>query len=216
MTRIVIAEDHHLVRKGIKSLLSDQATIEIVGEAANGFEAAELTEKLKPDVLLLDLSLPRLSGVSVIRRLTGKSKTRILVLTMHADNLNMREALGAGALGYVLKDSRLEELMSAIEAVSKGVPFIAQKMRDSAMKSAMEGLLRPATRSEDPCQVLTPRERLVLSEAALGLSNSEIAEKLFISPRTVESHRAKIMKKLNLSHQTDLVRFAIREKVIAA
>jgi two-component system response regulator NreC len=211
MTRIIIADDHHLVRKGIKSLLKHQTSLEIIGEAGDGIEAAELVEKLKPDVLLLDLSLPRLTGMEVIRRLNSSSKTRILVLTMHNDSLNMTDALSAGAFGYILKDCKEEELMVAIKSVMNGVPYVTSELRRIAMDKAIGR--EPVTH---PCGSLTNRERLVLEHAAIGLSNREIGQKLFISSRTVESHRAKIMKKLNLSNQSELVRFAIRERVIVA
>ncbi|MDB6129324.1 MAG: two component transcriptional regulator, LuxR family [Verrucomicrobiales bacterium] len=210
MTRIIIADDHHLVRKGIKSLLKNQSGLEIVAEASDGLEAAEITEKLKPDVLLLDLSLPRLTGIQVMRRLTSSCKTRILVLTMHSDSLNMREALAAGATGYVLKDCKMEELMNAIQTVTKGMPYIMNRLSHAATDTPLG--TRPAIPNR--CEALTSRERLVLEHAAVGLSNREIAEKLFISPRTAESHRSNIMKKLKLSNQTELVRFAIRERVI--
>jgi DNA-binding NarL/FixJ family response regulator len=210
MIRLIVAEDHLLVRKGIAALLRDQAGIKIIAEACDGFDAAEMTEKLKPDVLLLDLSLPRLHGLSVIRRLAPASKTRILVLSAHADGLNVREALAAGALGYVLKESSPEELLEAINSVVKGEPFICPKLR----RTAMDAVLKPRGAQTDPCCALTGRERVVLEHAATGLTNAEIGEKLFISSRTVESHRANVMKKLHLSNQTDLVRFSIREKIV--
>jgi len=212
MTRLILAEDHLLVRKGIVSLLANEPGMKVVAEAADGFEAAEMTESLQPDVLLLDLSLPRLSGLSVIRRLAPNSKTRILVLTMHADGLNVREALSSGALGYVLKDSSPEELVTAIKTVIKGDPFVTPKLR----RTAMDSVLRPKSNQTDPCSVLTSRERTVLEFAASGMTNAEVGQKLFISSRTVESHRANVMKKLHLANQTDLVRFAIREKVVPA
>jgi two-component system response regulator NreC len=212
MTRLILAEDHLLVRKGIKALLADDSQLKIIGEASDGFEAAELCEKLKPDVLLLDLSLPRLHGLAVIRRLAASSKTPILVLTMHADGLNVREALAAGALGYVLKDCSPEELISAIQSVMKGDPFVTPKLR----RTAMDAIIKPRAAQSDPCSILTARERLVLQHAAAGMTNAEVAQKLFISSRTVESHRANLMKKLQLSNQTDLVRFAIRERILTA
>jgi DNA-binding NarL/FixJ family response regulator len=214
MIRLILAEDHLMVRKGIAALLAKEPEMKIVGEAADGFEAAEMTEKLQPDVLLLDLSLPRLSGLSVIRRLAlgPNSKTRILALTMHSDDLNVREALASGAQGYVLKESSPEELVTAVKTVVKGEPFVTPKLR----RTVMDAVLRPKFSQTDPCSVLTSRERAVLEFAASGMTNAEVGRKLFISPRTVESHRANVMKKLHLANQTDLVRFAIREKIVPA
>jgi len=199
------------VRKGILALLADAPGMQVIAEAKDGFEAAELTERLKPDVLLLDLSLPRLHGISVIRRLLPSTKTKILVLSVHDDGLNVTEALSAGALGYVLKDCSPDELVLGICSVIRGEPFISSQLR----RTAMDAILKPKASQIHPCNVLTPRERIVLEHAAHGMTNAEIAAKLFISSRTVETHRANLMKKLNLSHQTELVRFAIRQNIIS-
>jgi DNA-binding NarL/FixJ family response regulator len=214
MTRIVVAEDHNLVRKGLTSLLEREPSLQLVGEAADGLEAVQMTEKLRPDVLLLDLGLPRMHGLEVIRRVRSadKTPTQVIVVSMHSDEPYVAEALRAGAAGYVLKDGSPEELMGAIGAVTKGSHFLSPRIK----KTALHAALGASTRDNDPYQDLTERERVVLQHAAEGFSNAEIGQKLFISSRTVESHRANLMKKLNLTCQTDLVRFAIRRKIITA
>lgn len=211
-TRIVIADDHHLVRKGLKSLLTSESAFELVGEAGDGLEAVELTEKLKPNVLLLDLAMPRMHGLEVIRRVRSSTRTQVVVCSMHCDEPYVAEALRAGAAGYVLKDGTPDELIGAITAVSKGEHFLTPRIKKSALAAALGSSAKP----DDPYYDLTERERVVLQHAAEGFSNAEIGQKLFISSRTVESHRANLMKKLNLTCQTDLVRYAIRRKIIAA
>jgi DNA-binding NarL/FixJ family response regulator len=210
--KIVIAEDHHLVRKGLKSLLASEASFELVGEAGDGLEALQITEKLKPDVLLLDLAMPRMHGLEVIRRVRSATTTNVVVCSMHSDEPYVAEALRAGASGYVLKDGTAEELIGAINAVSRGEHFLTPRIKKSALAAALGASAKP----DDPYYDLTERERVVLQHAAEGYSNAEIGQKLFISSRTVESHRANLMKKLNLTCQTDLVRFAIRRKIITA
>ena len=210
--RIVLAEDHHLVRKGLKSLLAKERDFDVVGEASDGLEALQMTEKLKPDVLLLDLAMPRMHGLEVIRRVRVSTPTHVVVCSMHSDEPYVAEALRAGAGAYVLKDGTPEELVGAINAVSKGDHFLTPRIKKNALAAALGSSSRP----DDPLSHLTERERVVLQHAAEGLSNLEIGQKLFISSRTVESHRANLMKKLNLTCQTDLVRFAIRRKIITA
>lgn len=210
--KILLAEDHNLVRKGLIALLKNEADLELVGETADGLEAVEMTERLKPDVLLLDLGMPRMHGMEVIRRVRAATKTKVLVLTMHGDEPHVTEALRAGATGYLLKDGTPEELVGAVKAVSAGEHYLTERLRKSALSAALGG----NSRSDDPYCDLTERERVVLQLAAEGFSNSAIGQKLFISSRTVESHRANLMKKLTLTCQTDLVRFAIRRKIITA
>jgi len=210
--RIVLADDHYLVRKGLKSLLANEKGFELVGEAGNGLEASQLTEKLKPDVLVLDLAMPRMHGLEVIRRVRTSTDTNVVVCSMHSDEPYVADALRAGACGYVLKDGTPEELICAISTVSKGEHFLTPRIKKGALAAALGSSHRP----DDPYTDLTERERLVLQHAAEGSSNAKIGEKLFISSRTVETHRSNLMKKLNLTCQTDLVRFAIRRKIITA
>ena len=210
--KLILAEDHHLVRKALKSLLEKELSFELVGEAGEGLEALEMTGKLKPDILLLDLSMPNMHGLEVIRRVRASTRTKVIVVSMHSEEPYVTEALRAGAAGYVLKDGTPEELIRAVNAVSQGEDFLTPRIKQSALAAA----LGPTSRPGDPYYDLTERERVVLQHAAEGFSNLEMGQKLLISSRTVESHRANLMKKLNLTGQTDLVRFAIRRKLITA
>jgi DNA-binding NarL/FixJ family response regulator len=209
---IVLAEDHNLVRKGLKSLLAAEAGLSLVGEAADGLQAVELVKKLQPDLLLLDLMIPRLHGLEVIRVVRRDSRTKVVVVSMHADEPYVMEALKMGAAGYVLKESTPEELVEAIRTVMAGGHYLSPILRNAALTV----LLRRTGDTTDPYGSLTPRERVVLRFAAEGNSNAEIAEKLGVSSRTIETHRAHLLKKLGLKSQTDLVRFAIRKEIISA
>jgi two-component system, NarL family, response regulator NreC len=211
MISIVLAEDHNLVRKGLKSLLGAEAGLALVGEAADGLQAVELVKKLQPDLLLLDLAIPRLHGLEVIRVVRRDFRTKIVVVSMHADEPYVMEALKMGAAGYVLKESTPEELLEAIRIVMAGGYYLSPVLRRSALTAAF----RRTGSSTDPYTSLTPRERVVLQFAAQGNSNAEIAQKLCVSPRTIETHRANLLKKLGLKSQTDLVRFAIRKQIIS-
>ena len=210
--RIVLADDHHLVRKGIESLLANEKAFNLVGEAGDGLEALQLTEELKPDVLVLELGMPRMHGLEVIRRVRACTSCNVVVCSMYTDESYVREALRAGASGYVLKDGTAEELIRAIHAAAKGEHFLTPRIKKNAFVAALGSANRP----DEPYYCLTQRERIVLQHAAEGCSIAQIGQKLFISARTVETHRANIMKKLSLASQTDLVRFSIRHKIIAA
>lgn len=214
MITIVLAEDHHIVREGLKALLTGVKDFRLVGEAGDGMEAVALVGRLKPKVLVLDLMIPRLHGLEVIRRLHAEqSATRVLVLSMHSDEPYVVEALHSGALGYVLKDCVGATLIDAIRSVAAGKRYLSPVLADRAMQAFFGN---PRGAGLDPYDTLTERERLVLQLAAGGSSNPDIAKKLFISPRTAESHRANLMRKLGLRSQTDLVRYAIRKEIITA
>ena len=211
---VVVAEDHLLVREGFKALLSKEQGIEITGEACDGLEAVALAEKLKPDVLLLDLRLPRLHGLDVVRQLRDQKKTKIIVVTMHADEPYIVEALKNGVRGFVLKESPPAELLEAIRTVAAGGEFLSSLIRDKALTASLRRLTsRPGDKDKEPS--LTQRERSVLELAAEGRSNADIASHLFISRRTAEAHRANLMKKLGLKSQTDLVLYAVRKGIVA-
>jgi DNA-binding NarL/FixJ family response regulator len=208
--RIGLVDDHTLVREGLKTLLKSEPTFEVVGEASEGFQAVEMVEKLKPDVLLLDLRIPKLHGVEVLRQLRDQDHTRILVVSMLSDEPYILEALKNGATGYVLKDCTFTELVQAIRTVANGGQHLGEALRQKAMTATLKRLV-PGGRGPQ----LTKRELLVLELASEGKTSSEIASALFISRRTAEAHRANLMKKLGLKTQTDLVLYAVRTGLIS-
>ncbi len=214
MTTLILAEDHHIVRQGLKLLLQSEKQFSLIGEAADGLKAVELVQKLKPNVLVLDLMIPRLHGLEVIRQVRRDSpETRIVILSMHADEHYVMEALRNGASAYVLKDAFGDDLVEAVKTVCAGRRYLSPVLAERAFSGYVE---RPGESDLDVYDALTNRERLVLQLAAEGWSNPEIAKKLYISPRTAETHRANLMRKLRLRSQTDLVRFAIRRGLISA
>ena len=214
MITVALAEDHHLVRQGFKLVLAAESDMKLVGEAADGMAAVELVENQRPNVLLLDLMIPRLHGLEVIRRVHKEHpETRVIVLSMHADEPYVMEALRNGASGYVLKDCTGGDLVQAVRAVAAGRRYLSPMLAERAITGYVE---RPGESDLDVYETLTNRERLVLQLAAEGKTSAEIATALFISPRTAETHRANLMRKLSLRSQTDLVRFAIRRGIISA
>jgi DNA-binding NarL/FixJ family response regulator len=210
--KIAIAEGQTLVREAFKCLLKTSHGLEIVGDAADGLAALRIAELARPDVILLELDLPRLDGIEVIRRLRAEHKSvRPLVVTIHTELPRVIEALRAGASGYVLKTDTPAQLHDGIRIAMAGECFVSPQVKNAAFAGAKgQGV------SDDPYFDLTQRERIVLQLAAEGISNRDIGKKLFISSRTVECHRASLMKKLHFRRHTDLVRFAVRRKVIAA
>jgi DNA-binding NarL/FixJ family response regulator len=211
MTTVVIADDHEIVRRGVRSLLEAEGQYRVLGEASDGLAAAHSVEKLKPDVLILDLHLPRLSGFEVLKQARSSSpRTKILIHTMHNDEPYVIEALRAGASAYLLKGSESKEMVEALREVLAGRRYLSAPLSDWAISV----LTTKGADDSDPLNRLTPREREVIPLAAEGFSTTEISEKLFISSRTCETHRANFMLKLGLKTQTELVRFAIRKGII--
>lgn len=211
---VVLAEDHHVVREGLKALLQAQPDVRVVGEAADGIEAAEVTERVKPAVLLLDLLLPGLGGLDVARRVVKKSpRTKVVVLSMHANEEHAVAALRSGASAYLTKNASGAELLTAIREASAGRRYLSAPFSRSAIEKYQDGSHEIET---DPYETLTNREREVLHLAAEGLSNAEIAGRLKISPRTVETHRAKALHKLGLRGQTDVVLYAVQRGLLPA
>jgi DNA-binding NarL/FixJ family response regulator len=211
---VVLAEDQQLVRQGLRLLLEREPSFALIGEAADGWEAAQMTTRQQPDVLVLDLMLPRLHGLDVIRQVRENSpRTRILVLSMHADEPYVLESLSSGAAGYLLKDCSATELIKAIKTVQTGQSYLSPALAGRLNQSEKP---EPAGRKTQVTDILTKRERSVLKLAAEGFNCTEIAATLSISPRTAETHRANLMRKLELRSQTELVRFAIRSRIISA
>ena len=213
MITAIIADDHDIVRRGIRGILEADRTCQVVAEAADGLTAAQLVEKLKPALLILDLNLPRLHGLEVLRQVrTTSPLTRVVVLSMHNDEPYVIEALRSGAMAYLLKGSESAEISHAVREVLGGRRFLSAQLSEWAITALTT---KPAD-AADVLATLSPRERTVLQLAAEGHSNPEIAEKLFISPRTAETHRTNLLRKLGLQTQTDLVRFCIRKGLLQA
>ncbi len=211
MIRVIIAEDHNLVRQGIRALLEQSGTVQVIAEAATGDEAVKLTEKHKPDVVVMDLSMPRLDGAQAAERiLEMKLPTQIIILSMHADTTMVQQLLRRGVKGYLLKDAVSAELMLAIQSVSEGKMFLSPTISDSVMTL----LLSPEAVAESAVDLLTPREREVLQLVAEGNTNNAIAETLHISVKTVEKHRANVMNKLGVNDLASLVREAIKQGLV--
>ena len=214
MITIALAEDHHIVRQGFKLVLSAESDFKLVGEAADGLEAVKLVEDKKPNILLLDLMIPRLHGLEVVRQLRKEqAETKVIILSMHADEPYVMEALRNGASGYVLKDCTAADLVQAVRTVAAGRRYLSPALAERALTGYVE---HPGVSDLDVYETLTNRERLVLQLAAEGKTSAEVAMALFISPRTAETHRANLMRKLSLRSQTELVRFAIRRGIISA
>ncbi len=212
--RIVIAEDHTILREGLRSLLSSSPDFEVVGEAEDGREAIRCVEKLKPDLILTDLSMPRMNGMEAIREIKKTSpKTKILVLTVHKTEEYILATLKAGADGYLLKDSTHTELLMAVKNVISGKRYISPGISEKVIEGYVEGkkTLKPRTSWE----TLTQREREILKLIAEGYRNKEIADDLCISVKTVEKHRANLMEKLNLHNVQALTAFAIEKGLVS-
>ncbi len=205
--KILLADDHTIVRQGLKLILSAHADLEVVGEAANGREAVDLADKLRPDIVLMDVQMPELNGIEATRKMVAANpRVRILVLSMHKESVYVREILKAGARGYILKDAIDTELLNAVRSVARGDGYISP-----AVSSALNDKVRD---SNNPVDMLTTREREVLLLIAEGKTNKEIATHLNLSVYTVDSHRGKIMEKLNLHSAGELVRFAMKNGLV--
>jgi len=212
--RIIIADDHAVLRAGLKALLNCYSEFEIIGEAGTGVDAVSLVGKLNPDVLILDLSMPDMNGFDCIKEIRSqKLACSILVLTMYDDDEFVKEVMRSGANGYVLKRSADTELVEAIKRISEGKKYlnesISQKLIDTLLKKPNE-----EGDSNNPYTMLSGREREVLRYLAQGYTNTEIAEKLFISPKTVDTYRSRIMKKLSIRKKSELVNYAIKYKMM--
>jgi DNA-binding NarL/FixJ family response regulator len=205
--RVVIADDHAVVRTGMRAVLSGERDVTVVAEAADGAEAVAAVEREKPDVLVMDLTMPRCGGVEAMAQVKKVApRVRVLVLSMHATPEHVRSALKAGALGYVVKGSGLDHLVKALRVVASGERYL-----DPSVESLVGG---PET--VDPLDDLTPRERQVLQLVAEGCTNREVARRLGISPKTADNHRTSLMAKLDLHDAQALTRLAVRRGIVSA
>jgi DNA-binding NarL/FixJ family response regulator len=211
--RIVIAEDHTILRQGLRALLKSNENLEVIGEAEDGLEAIRCVEKQKPDLLLLDLNMPRMDGISVIKEIKKRHpETKIIVLTMHMQEEYILEAFRSGAQGYCLKASSHDELNMAINAVLSGKFYVSPEISGKVLEGFLEGQKNIKKRSS--WDVLTQREKEVLKLVGEGYQNKEIADYLFISVKTVEKHRANIMEKLDLHSASALTAYAIEKGLV--
>lgn len=213
MIRILIAEDHLMVRAGIRALLEKAGDINILGEASNGQEAVEMTQQLKPDVLVMDIMMPRMNGIQAAENIRElKLSTHILLLSMYADAGFVHQALQCGVKGYVLKSSVSDELLWAVRAVASGETFLSSPISEIVVESAAHPHA-PGTES-DPLSNLSPREKEILQLIAEEHTSGEIAKILFISEKTVEKHRARLMEKLNVRNLAGMVRLAVKYHLV--
>jgi DNA-binding NarL/FixJ family response regulator len=213
MIRVLLADDHHLVRKGIRALLEKTEDIEVVGEAMDGEQAVEMTERLAPDVLVIDIGMPRLNGIQAIERVHALDlDTQAIVLSMHSDETLVRQALRNGAKGYLLKRSVTEELLLAVRAASQGETYLSPGISEILLGD----YLTLQSRAQEPSafEQLTPREREVLQLIAEGHTNMSIAQTLDVSVKTVEKHRANLMNKLDTHEVAGLTRIALKHGLI--
>ena len=212
MITTFLADDHQMFRQGLRTLLASTTDIEVVGEASDGQESLRKLEKLQPDVAVLDIAMPGLTGIEVTKRLAKIApRTNTLILTMHADCFFAVEALKANALGFMLKEESFDMLIDAIRAVAAGNMFISPTLETPVLKEFV-GLARQSADSGG--SILTEREREILQLVVEGLTNQEIAEKLCISTSTVDTHRKNIMAKLDIHSVAGLVKYAIRHKIV--
>ena len=211
MIRVIIADDHHLVRQGIRALLEKAGDMQVVGEAADGQEAIDLVRELQPDALVLDIGMPRLNGIQAAERVRALGVlTKIVVLSMYSDESVVRQALRCGVDGYLLKQSVTEELHLAIRAAQRGETYLSP----AVSRPVLEDFLHSPNGGSDPLSAVTPREREVWQLIAEGNTNSEMAVKMNISEKTVEKHRTSLMNKLGAHDITALVRMAIKHGVV--
>ena len=207
-TRILLADDHRMVRQGFRLILQAQEDMEVIGEAGNGREAVELAKSLKPDVVVMDVTMPELNGIEATRRIReAEPFVRVLALSVHRDGIYVRETVRAGAEGYILKESADSELIAAVLAVAQGNSYLSPEIAGSVLKDYRK-------HATNPIDLLSSREREVLQLIAEGRTTKEIAASLNLSVYTVDGHRTRIMEKLGLHSVGELVRFAVRSGIV--
>lgn len=213
MIRVVIADDHHLIRQGIRAVLEAEKDIEIIGEAQDGQQVIKLVEELAPEVVIMDISMPRMDGIQATDRICAMNvPTEIVMLSVHDDAIIVQQLLNAGIKGYLLKESFSGELILAVRAASMGKVYLSPSISNSVLNNLMT--IKPDELPESPSELLTPREREVLQLISEGYTNAAIAEALIISVKTVEKHRANLMAKLDVHDLPTLIRKAIEYKLI--
>jgi len=209
---ILLADDHPIVRQGLRHLLEAEPDLKIVGEASDGLQAVQLTEKFKPKVLIVDIMMPDLNGLEVLRQVKDRSPaTCCVVLSMQSADVYVVEALKAGALGYVLKETGPSELVNAVQQVIEGKRYLSPRLSERLIDVLLQ---KTQEITRDPYETLTNREREILQMAAEGLTSSAIAKRLSISPRTAELHRGRMMDKLGLNNQTELICYALKRGIL--
>lgn len=208
--RILLADDHKILREGLKKLIEEEDNLEVIGESKNGPDTVRLTQKLKPDLIIMDISMPELSGIEATRRILKEIPgIKVIALSMHSDSRYVMDMLEVGAKGYLLKDCAFDEIIHAIHAVIEGKTYLSPGVTDIVVDSSLGKMGKQPT---NPARsLLSSREIEILQLLSEGARTKDIAEKLFISQKTVETHRRNIMTKLKLDNIADLVRFAIRE-----
>ena len=213
--RIMLADDHTVIRKGLRALLERQDGFTVVAEAADGREAVETAASLGPDVAVMDIGMPNLNGIEAARRITERRpETAVVILSMHADESYVLRALKSGARGYLLKDSPEEDLINAIRAVHQGKAFFSPEISKMLAEDYMRQMRQRGV--EDSYELLTPREREILQMLGEGKSNKDVATKLNLSLHTVETHRGNILEKLNLHGMAEMILYAVRKGIVVS
>jgi DNA-binding NarL/FixJ family response regulator len=212
--RVLLADDHGVVRKGLRFLLGDESSIEVVGEAADGHQAVRLADELSPNVVVMDIAMPNLNGIQATAEMTKRNpRIGVVILSMHSDEAYLVRALSAGAKGYLLKDSAEPDLIRAVQAVAQGRPFFSPLISQTLLEDYVRRLQQEGI--EDSYDLLTAREKEVLQLLAEGKSNKEAASVLGVSASTVETHRTNLMQKVDLHNTAEIVLYAVRKKIIS-
>ena len=214
--RVVLVDDHQLLRAGLKLLLEANSLIEVVGEAADGLEAIKLLENIAADVAVIDLSMPHMDGLACIKEIKSRGiDVNVVILTMHEDEHYVKEVMGAGAMAYVPKASADTELFQAIKTVAGGQMYLSQHDTQALLTLLLSTPEEPKKENKDPYRVLSVRERQVLTLLAYGYSNGEIAADLFLSSKTIDTYKARIMEKLNFTHKREMVSYALKYNLLS-